>query len=474
MMERFGTSSAQASEPYSPQLRTAVVLTGTGAAGAYHAGALSALHEAGVKIDVAAGRGVGAVGALFLAVDGESRLWEEKGFWRSDAVSSFYQWRAIPRAAALALAAAVAIVAAPIAFVAVGLITFPIDFILKIVGLGGAGGLVGAYLRFAESAFSPGGLPTWLPRLALLVLGGAAAAAFIDGWRRDARDPRGRFWWRALRAPLSADGAVDHTWRVMWDLIRGAAQLRQPSAAELSARYVEMVTDNLGQPGFRELLIVVHDIDARRDLIFALVGEHRRRDLVRRPTSQEAEDRRAEVVDLAGVGREHLSDAVAASLAIPLATEAHSVTFTADSYWRGETHRLCDRPASVIRLVDELIDLGVQQIVLVAAAPESIGPHALTAPRVDLPGRISEYLESSEAAVVRDATITTGGVRIYTIRPVHNPIGPLDMSGGFDDRSQRAQPLAELMSRGYEDAYHQFVDPVVAASGDRLGAVQRG
>ena len=35
--------------PYSTRLRTALVLTGTGTAGAYHAGVLRALHEAGVK-----------------------------------------------------------------------------------------------------------------------------------------------------------------------------------------------------------------------------------------------------------------------------------------------------------------------------------------------------------------------------------------------------------------------------------------
>ena len=31
------------------------------------------------------------------------------------------------------------------------------------------------------------------------------------------------------------------------------------------------------------------------------------------------------------------------------------------------------------------------------------------------------------------------------------------------------QELTELMSRGYEDAYHQFIEPVVGASGDRVG-----
>jgi len=166
--------------------------------------------------------------------------------------------------------------------------------------------------------------------------------------------------------------------------------------------------------------------------------------------------------------RDHLPDAVAAALTVPLATDWRRVTFAADAYWRGETHRLCDRPAGLIRLIDELIDLGVEQIVLVSAAPETPGPHALASPRLDGRGRLGEYLQSAEAAVVRDATTTTGGVRIFTVRPAHNPIGPFDFSGGYDDRSHRRQGLAELISRGYEDAYHQFIEPVVGASGDEV------
>ena len=86
----------------------------------------------------------------------------------------------------------------------------------------------------------------------------------------------------------------------MWDLVRGATQLKQPAPAELGRRYAELLSENLGQPGFRELLIAVHDVDAHRDLVFALVGEARRRDLVRRPTTAHADARRAEVFDLAG------------------------------------------------------------------------------------------------------------------------------------------------------------------------------
>jgi hypothetical protein len=471
MNHRLDVARSAVSEPYSPQRRTALVLTGIGTAGAYHAGVLRALHEAGVKLDIVAGRGIGVVGALFAAVDGAQRLWDDKGFWRSPAVASLYSWRLVPRIAAGALALAVAIVAVPLAVVVLGLIVFPIDFALRIVGASGAPSLVAAYVGAAQSAFAPAALPTWLPRLALLVLGAAAIVAGIDGWRHRGRRSRGGLWWGALRPPLSATHAVDHCWRVMWDLVRGAAQLKPPSVADLGRRYTEMLSENLGQPGFRELLLAVHDVDAHRDLIFALVAESRRRGLIRRSTIDAADTRRAEVFDLAGVARDHIADAVAASLSVPLATEWHAVTFSPDAYWRGETHRLGDRAASLIRIVDELIDLGVEQIVLVSATPESPGPHALADVRIDGRGRLGEYMQSAEAAILRDATTTTPGVRIFTIRPAHNAVGPFDFRGGYDDRSHRAQPLTELMSRGYEDAYHQFIEPVVGASGERVGQI---
>jgi hypothetical protein len=457
-------------DTYSPRLRTALVLTGTGTAGAYHAGVLRALHEAGVKLDVVAGRGIGAVSALFAAIDGSERLWEGKGFWRTPAVQSLYSWRLGPRLAAWSVAVALAIVAVPLLAVALGLIVFPIDFLLKLAGIGGAGGLVTAYLHAAESAFAPEGLPTWLPRLVVIVLTAAGTVVLVSGWRSDRPyASAGWWWWRALGAPLSATAAIDHAWRVMWELMRGATAVRQPHVNDLARRYTEMLAENLGQPGFRELLIAAHDVDTHRDLVFALVAEPRRREMIRRSTIAAGDARRAEVFDLTGIGRDHLPDAVAAALTLPLATEWHRITFAPDEYWRGETHRLCDRSAGLIRLMDELIDLGVEQIVLASAAPEAPGPHALANPRLDGRGRLGEYLQSAEAAVVRDATTTTAGVRIFTIRPAHNPIGPFDFAGGYDDRSRRRQPLGELLTLGYEDAYHQFIEPIVAAGGERVG-----
>src|SRR2546425_12673528 len=102
MADRFDPSRPAPAEPYSPRRRTALVLTGIGTAGAYHAGVLRALHEAGVKLDAVAGRGVGVIGALFAAIDGAQRLWDDKGFWRASTVRSFYAWRPMMRVAAWA------------------------------------------------------------------------------------------------------------------------------------------------------------------------------------------------------------------------------------------------------------------------------------------------------------------------------------------------------------------------------------
>jgi hypothetical protein len=463
-------------EPYDPQLRTALVLTGTGTAGAYHAGVLRALHEAGVKIDLVSGIGVGVIGALFCAIDGAARLWDEKGFWRAPAVRSFYGWKTVPRLAVYAMGASVVIVLAPLVAVAVGSVVFPIDFVLKMVGARG-GGLVSAYLGVAERALAPDALPTWLPRLVVLALGLVAVAAVTAAVTGD-RDRRRRAFtpWRLLRAPLSAAEPAEHCWRVMWDLVRGAAQLKQPSATELGRRYTELLSDNFGQPGFRDLVMAVHDLDTHRDLVFALVPERLRPGLFRRASSAAADERRAEVYDLAGVARDHLADVVAAALTIPVATDVHAIRFAPEAYWRGEVHRLCDRPAALGRLLDELADLGVEQAVVVTAASELAGPHALVPPRPDVRGQIGDYLQSAEASIVRDAVRAASARigRIYVVQPAHNPLGPFDFTGGYDDRSDRRQPLAELMSRGYEDAYRQFIEPVVGASGDRVGIGLRG
>ncbi len=175
------------------------------------------------------------------------------------------------------------------------------------------------------------------------------------------------------------------------------------------------------------------------------------------------------------MAREHAVDALSAALAMPLATEPHLVTFAPEGPWRGETHRLCDRPGGLARVLEEVAAAGAEQVIVATALPPQGGPHELSSERGDLRGHAADSLAAFEAAGLRDVLEQWMGrfAGLFVIRPAHNPLGPLDFDGVYDERSDRTHTLAELVDRGYEDAYRQFIEPVVAASGDRLETVQR-
>lgn len=464
--------------PYSPRLRTALVLTGTGTAGAYHAGALQALQEAAVKIDLVAGRGMGAAGALFAAVDGSAHLWGPRGVWRGPAPVRFYRFRSTLRLAAIVLGAALAILLSPLALLGVAVLVSLGGLFAALAGLESAGTAITRWFRgFVDVLFAPAALPAIVPRLVALALaamlviliGGALLAARRGRLRRRAS---GSIWWRLVGAPLAARPAVSGLTKALWHLIRGAAHVSQPDRAEVGRRYAELLVENLGQPGFRDVLVTVHDVDARRDLVFALLAEPYRTQFFGGARAPAPESRAAEACDLAGVARDQLVDVLAGVLSLPVATEPHLMTYAAESYWRGETHRLCDRPEALGRLLHEVASAGAEQLVVVSDAPPPAVPHGLSSSRRDLRGRAGEYLRAAETAAVRDAV---SGIRhlfrgVFEIRPTHNPVGPFDFSGAYDERSDRRQTVAELVDRGYEDTYLQFIDPIVGASGERLAA----
>ena len=466
-------------DSYSPERRTALLFTGTGADGAYHAGAMRALQEAGVKIDVVGGRGIGAIAAVLAAVDGGSQLWDAGGFWRSPMVAHLYRWRwpfTVLRWLAIALLVVLAI---PAAVMLLALIVYPIALLLGMAGLEAGAQFVEAFVGMLSSAFAPPALPTWIPRLAallstaaLIVLG---AGAWLAWWRSALhRRSAGNRLWTLLGSPIDAGTAIEHATETLWRLLKGGASIKTPEADDLSRRYSELLAENLGQPGFRELLLVVHDLDASRDLVFGLVRDPYRRMLFPAPGSVSA-SRRAEAHDLSSGMQGFLADVLAAALSLPGVSESRLVKFAPDAYWRGETHRLGDRPGSIGRLLEEAAAAGAEQVMIVSASPEPPGPHELRPPRLDGLGRVGEQIASAETAALSDAVrhLHHRFQGLYLIRPSHNPIRPLDLIGAYDERSDRVQTLEELMERGYEDAYRQFIEPFLGASGERVPQLGR-
>jgi hypothetical protein len=424
---------------YSPERRTALVLCGTGVHGAYHAGVLRALQEAGVKIDIVAGQGIGAGTAALAAIDGAARLYEADGIWRSADAKKLYSWTWSVRGAAwLAVLLAPALVPAL---------------------------LVGEYV------------PPSLSRITILVWAFAVVlwcGAVIVSGRRAAvrRRTEGPWLWSVVGAPVDAQGARDLFTRTIWQLIRGAAPTEQSSAPAAGKRYSEVLADSLGQPGFRELMLIATDLDARRDVIAALLREPYRREFI---ASRPGGERRSEVLDLAGIGREHALDLMAGALTPPIGCDPHLVTFARDSYWRGETHRITDRPGAISRLLEELALAGATQAIVVSAVAPGSTPHHLSAARVEFRHRLAETLAAAEASSLRDGMETARRrfESVYLICPAHNPVAPFDFSGAYDEASDRWQDVPELMERAYEDAYRQFIEPVVGASGEHLASLDR-
>lgn len=466
---------------YSPERRTALVFTGTGTDGAYHAGALQALNEAGVRVDLLAGRGIGAVGALFGAIDGGGRLWETTGLWRRPLAAAIYPWRRTYRRVAAGASLAALLLLIPPAIAGLGLMIYELAVLVEAAYPGSATWITASWGTFLARAFASDALPTRLPQIVTAVLAVvivAVLAAALRARRRlhVRRNQHGGSWWTLLATPFSSDDTARYFITGLWDLLRGGANVRQPRRTDLSRRYAELLSDNLGQPGFRELLFVAHDLDARHDIAFALLRQPWRRGFFAARGPDDAVLRAGETVDLAGAPREVLLDGVAASLSLPGASDPPFITFAPESHWRGETHRVTDRPASLLRVLEEVAHAGVRQVILVTAAEEIGGPHALSTRRATPRGRLGEYFASAEAASVRDALGAAAGWfdAMFVVRPPHNPVAPLDAGGAFDARSDRWQTVGELVDRGYEDAYRQFIDPVVGASGERLVEVADG
>ena len=197
------------SEPSSPERRTALVLSGTGADGAYHAGVLRALHETGIKVDMVGGRGIGALGAVLHAIDGAARLWEPGGLWRARGASANLS---------LALAVPMAARARPRA---------PrrcwrsrscsSSRLLPCIRWPGSrhGGLrrrarasLEALSSYTGSAFGPGALPTWIPRVTLAIAGrrGSRAVGWMSLERRPSRTRRSAVARSCLVAARRANG----------------------------------------------------------------------------------------------------------------------------------------------------------------------------------------------------------------------------------------------------------------------------
>jgi len=237
-----GTRNPERLPGYSPSHRTAVVFCGTGAHGAYHAGVLRALQEAGVKIDLVAGHGVGAGTALLAAIDGGARLWDANGLWRGGAAARFYGWKPLVAAVGWIAALLVAVLTLPLIVLAIGMVVFAVGFLLTLVGIGSVGARLTAFASTSlQAAFSSEHLPTIVPRLAMVVVAVlvvvAACGVLVARWRAPVqRRAEGAWWWRLVGAPLD----VERIRACQANFTVNAGSLTLPSSGSIGILVIEL------------------------------------------------------------------------------------------------------------------------------------------------------------------------------------------------------------------------------------------
>lgn len=475
---------------YSPKRRTALVLAGTGVSGAYHAGVLKALDESGVKIDLVVGSGVGAVSAAFAAAAAGQRLYAADGFWRGARERSFLRLRPFLRMVLGLLAAIVGVFLVPAALaLLVGLLS-PV--------------LLVAWFLFSRFGH---GLPETLDisasGLANLYAASLATVSFALGLLlvsfilRHALGDRRRMG-EAFEAAVDPRPGEERLGRALWEVARGpATSSSAPSTGELSKRFVGLLAENLGQPGFRELILRVADLESAAPLSFVLLQDEHRAAYaaVQAKTFRPRTGVVPGTIDLKGAGYETLAyDAIRTGLLPPLGGPCCRIAFPRGGLYAGEVHRVADATVAGGCGLSEAVAAGADQVILVLGVPQAAsppprrrGPRAMAggilaslekqAADRELEGaerlnRIIDTLGHSEEGGGRGWEDPASG-RVYrsfglwVIRPDRRTTGPWEIGGARDPASEALETLDDLIDRGYHDAYRLFLEPIVG-DGERV------
>lgn len=461
------------------------MFTGSGTAGAYHAGVLRALDESGVKIDVVVGSGIGTIAAAFSAVAGGGKLYGAGGFWDGVGWKALYRVRLALRTTLLLLGSAYGVFLLPLALAVVAGVLFPLALIADLLWPGVFGRVLGELAAAPAILRGPYLAALAAPVFALSVI---ATVATLRALARDRR----RFA-ESLESVLDAERGRERLARALWEIARGPALSDAPPAeAELGKRYVALCAENVGQPGFRELILRAADLEAGGALDFVLLQDAHRTSFAaartRGPRSRL--EGLPGAVDLRAPGYDTLFfDAVMAGLLPPLVAPVRRVAFPKGGIHGGETHRLLDSTLTSGCGLAEALAAGAEQVIVASPTPEEPTPPARRrGPRAQADGalalleRQSVDRDVAEAERINRMVQTLGHetasgrawqdpatgrlyreFALYQVRPERRGLGPLEWDGASDPSTEVLETSADLMERGYKDAYRLFVEPVVGA-----------
>ena len=466
---------------YSPKRRTALVFAGSGTSGAYHAGVLKALEEAGTKIDLVVGSGIGNISAVFAAGAAGSKLYGTGGFWDQIGWSALYRLRRPLRFLLFMLGVAFGVFLLPVALALLMGILVPVFLVADLAAPGMLARLIDPWAvpsALRDPYIAALAMPVFILSAAVVLTGLYVVARY----RRRVAE--------LFESVIDVSPGTARLKHALSELAPGSAMsLRASSDGELGKRYATILGENLGQPGFREVILRTADLDTGEALPFVLLSEpHRAAYLqARARTSHEGGPI---VMELRDGAEGMLFDAVVTGLLPPLAAPVRRVSFPRRGLYGGEVHRLTEATLAGGCGLGDAIMAGAEQVILVTAVPAAPaqarrrrGLHALAdateallerqgveqelraAERVNrIVQTVGHRLEDGRRAWQDPATGRTyHDVALYVVRPERRSIGPLEWDGVLDPTTEVQEETADLIDLGYRDAYRLFIEPVLGA-----------
>jgi hypothetical protein len=407
---------------------------------------------------------------------------------------SFFRVRAPLRIAVLLLAMSFGVFLLPLVLAIVAGLLFPLVLVADLAVPQWTGAVV-QWLWAAQAALRNAYLAALsVPVFLLCALAVVAVAYVLVRNRRRVAE--------AFESALDAGPARRRLAHGLWAIARGSAiSGAPPSEDELGRRYVSLLTDNLGQPGFRELILRASDLDTGAPLPFVALREPWRARFAasraRGPRSRL--DGLPGAVDLTADGYETLLfPAVLTGLLPPPVAPVCRVAFPKGGPFAGEVHRLADAILAGGCGIGEALAAGAEQVVLVSAVPESASPPprrrglratadaalaALERQAVERDAREAERINRMVETLGHRAEDggrawqdpATGRVyrdfALYVIRPERRLLGPLELDGARHPATEVRETADDLLDQGYRDAYRQFVEPVVGAAPEPAAGV---
>jgi hypothetical protein len=427
------------------------------------------------------------VAAAFGAVAGGEKLYGDGGFWPGARWSTFYRLKPALRVAAVLGGMAFGVLMLPVLLAVVAGLMFPFYLLADLL----------APALTARGVAALRVLPALMrtPYLAALsvpvfVLALSSLLALGLAWLRHRRRLAEQFetW-------LDVGPGRRRLAQALWEVARGSTvAAHPPSEVDLGRRFVALATENLGQPGFREMVLRAADLETGAPLSFALLGPEGRQAFAaaRAPGRRWRGEGLPGAVDLTAVGyADMLFPALLTGLRPPFSAGLCRVSFPKNGLFGGETHRLVDATLAGGCGLAEALAAGAEQVIVAAPVPEAHGPgHGRRGPRATASSSLAtlerQAIEAELGSAERmNRMVETLGHRgddgqrawedpasgrvyreftLYVVRPARRAVGPLELDGVEDPATEVVETLDDLIEQGYRDAYHSFVEPVVGAA----------